>query len=144
MSSFRLFKGTHKVGLTTANLDVSSEIYQARINVVRSAVTVPETGSQDSYDIGGSLKKELVISYMTTSNTGASASVCSQIFFDAVVGNDTVEFSTTAHPGAVSPSNPRYVMTLAPMEASRGGTQGDIGRTDVTYSIIGDITKETS
>ena len=126
-------KGNLKLGVLTANIDVSDSITSMTIKKVRESITVPATlGTGAATQVAGALSNTLELAFFSS----LAATSLWAMFYDAM-DTDTSEllFEGTLDAGVVSANNPKFSGVITILGVDTGGTVGALRAQTQTYPI---------
>lgn len=130
--------GTVKFGVSSANVDVSNDIfscsYKRTVDGIEKAATF---GSLRKTTVAGAFSDELVVEY-ESQGYGASAG-----YLDALInhvmfttGTSVLYFEFTPDGGTASVSNPKISGTVSVLEWEAGGTAGSLRTRSQTFPVL--------
>lgn len=132
---------TFKIGATSASTtDLSTYVTNIQINREYDQVETTAMGSSGRTYIAGLEQSTITVTF---NNEYSSATGVNQVV-EALVGTKAY-FESTPGAGSVSASNPKYsgnilIASWSPIN----GAPGDLATVDVTWNVVGAITKATS
>ena len=130
--------GTVKFGVSSADVDVSSDVYSCNFKRTYNGVEKPATfGSLRATTVAGSFSEELVVEYVSQ-GMGASAGTLDGLVNHVIfnTGTNTLYYEFTADGGSPSSSNPKITGTVSVLEWEHGGTAGELRNISQTFPVL--------
>lgn len=130
--------GTVKFGISSANVDVSADVYSAIFTRTSNMVTKPATwGSMRETQVPGSYSEEIAVEYASTSVGASAGGPLDALIAEAVFNQGGVlYFEYMPNPGAVGQTNPKFTGTCSVPSAEFGGGTGDLRRKSIVFSVL--------
>lgn len=126
-------KGNLKMGVLTADLDVSEWVTKMVIHRSRASIDIPATlATGESGTAAGAAASSLEIDYFSSL---AATSIWHTLY--TALGTDTSEllFEGTLDPGVVGADNPKWTGTIVILGVDTGGTVGGLRTYSTTFPI---------
>jgi len=127
-------KGNMKLGVITADIDVSDNVTKMIIHRVRESITVPATlGTGEAGQAAGALSGTLEIDYFSSM---AADSLWDQLYTAMETDTSELFFSGTFDPAPASADNPTWTGRIVVLAVDTGGTVGGLRTYSSTFPIV--------